>query len=207
MKTIFKWLFRLAATVVLAAIALVLARNVILRETIEWQVFSRTGMDARIGYLDLGLLTPVLRIEDVKIYYPPDVGGVTLMEIPEFYLDYDFNALWWRRCVRIPRARLNISEVNVLEGQFRLPSPRAPEPAASSPAGSGSGSSLVFGGIDQLELSLGVVKFSSQRSGSGTREVAVNLKNYPVKNVKSAGDLTWQLLPVLLGKGVLSGPQ
>lgn len=207
MKTIFKWLFRLAATVVLLAIALVLTRNVILKETIEWQIFSRTGMDARIGYLDLGLLTPALRIEDVKVYYPPDVGGVTLMEIPEFYLEYDFNALWWRRRLHIPRARLNISEVNVMEGQFRLPSYRDPATPPPAPTTGDSGSSLVFGGIDQLELSLGSVKFSSQRSGSRTREVAVNLKNYPVKSVKSAADLTWQLLPVLLSKGVLAGPQ
>jgi hypothetical protein len=71
----------------------------------------------------------------------------------------------------------------------------------------GPGSALVFDGVDQLELSLGSVKFSSQRSGSQTREVPVNLKNYPVKSVKSFADLTWQLLPVLLGKGVLSGPQ
>ena len=206
MRTIFRWLFRLAATVVLLTVALVLARNVILKETIEWQIFSRTGMDARIGYLDLGLITPALRIEDVKIYYPPAVGGVTLMEIPELYLEYDRNALCWRR-LHIPRARLNVSEVNVMEGQFRLTSPRNPAQSPAAPAVGGPGSALVFDGVDQLELSLGSVKFSSQRSGSQTREVPVNLKNYPVKSVKSFADLTWQLLPVLLGKGVLSGPQ
>lgn len=204
MKFIFKWTFRLIFAVVILFVGTLLARNVIVREIIEWKIYSQTGMDARIGYLDLGLLTPSIRIEDLKVYYPHEIGGVTLMEVPEFYLEYDrASLLRWH--LRIPHARLNIKEVNVMEGQFRLPSARdLPQPPPAQPASSPS-SLPAFDGIDRLELTFGTMKFSSQRSGSQTRELTVGLKDYPLTRVRSFADLTWQLLPVLVNKGVLTG--
>ena len=207
MKTLFKWLFRLTAAAVLVLVLAVLCRNVILREVLEWQIHSRTGMDARIGYVNLGLMTAALRIEDAKVYYPADLGGVKLLEIPELYVEYDRGALW-RRHVNIPRVRLNLSEVNVIEGRFGLPPPREPSRSPAAPTTTNRpNQAMAFDGIERLELSLGRVKFSSPKAGSPAREIPVNLQNLTLKNLKSPSDFTWQLLPVLLSKGLLSGPQ
>ncbi len=205
MRTIFRWLFRLAATVLLLAVALVLGRNFILKQVIEWQIQSRTGMDVRIGYVNLGLLTAALRIEDAKVYYPADLGGVKLLEIPELYMEYDRGALWWRH-LRIPRARLKVNEVNIIEGRFGLPPPRKPARPPAPPAAGNPIPWLAFDGIERLELSLGRVKFSSPRTGGQAREVVVDLQDLTLRNLKSPSDFTWQLLPVLLAKGLLSGP-
>lgn len=204
MKTLFKWLLRLVAAVVVLAVALVLCRNVLFRQLLVWQIHAQTGFDARIGYLHADLTSPTLRLEDVKVYYPASLGGVTLLELPELYLEYDRSALW-RRHVHIPSARLAIREVNVVLGHFGLPLPSSP-PTAGGSVTALAGRGLVFDGIDRMDFSLGRVNFLTAGANAPTSSHEVNLEHKALRNLKTPADFGWQLMPVLLAKGLLPQP-
>ncbi len=231
MKTIFKWLCRLVGLVVLVIAAAILFRNPILRSLAEWRLHAATGLDARLGYLHVGLTEPIVRVEDLKLYNPPESGGETFLDVPELYVEYDRGAALLGR-VHLKLLRLNLAEVNIIEGKDgrtnlerllgrQLPksrlfssSPGAPRSAGSAPAAPtvsatrqtpvprgdapGSGNSpLIFTGIDTLDLTLGRVRYLPLAKPSPPTELALDVKNAVLKNVKSADDVTNFILGLL----------
>ena len=63
MKWLFKWTFRLVALLVVLVVALLLAKDAILKATVERQIRAQTGMDVKIGKFSVSLLSPVVAIE------------------------------------------------------------------------------------------------------------------------------------------------
>ena len=204
MKALFKWLFRLVAFVVLLVVAAVVFRNPILKSLLEWRLGAETGLDARIGYLHLGLMDPVVRIEDVKLYSPADFGGSAFVAVPEFYAEYDRGAAFWRN-LRFTRARLNIAELNVVEnrdGRTNLELFLARQKQPGGGRATGWRTSLVsYKGIDNLSLSLGRVRFTSLKNPIPPKETALDVKDAEMKNVKSTREFTSFVLDLLLKHG------
>src|SRR5688500_2313291 len=92
MKTLFRWLVRLAVTLVLLSIVLVvvalLLKDVIAKNIAERNLRSETGLDAKISKLEVGLLTPTLNLEGMKLYNAAEFGGGTFLEMPELRMEY-----------------------------------------------------------------------------------------------------------------------
>lgn len=201
-KWIFKWLFRLifavVALVVVVVVALLLSYNSILRVVMEHQIRARTGMDAEIGRVHLGLFSPTLEIQNLNIYNPPDFGGTPFLDIPEIHVEYDRDALL-RHDLHITLLRFNLGELDIVKnqaGQTNLFLAGLKLPKKKSGGGGNvlanfqKQTGLEFTGIDVLNVSVGKAKFIDLGNPRNNREQDIDLDNCIVKNVKSPTDLT-----------------
>jgi len=203
-RTLFKWLFRCALVVAIAATVAVLFRDTLVRRLVEWQVSRATGMEARIDYLHVGLAKPILRIGDLKLYHPPEFGGTTFAHIPEVYAQYDRGALWSGK-LRFSQVRINLAEVSVVETRDGKTSAeflvRRQQEAAEG-IGNPLSLFLSFAGIDTLHLTLGRVRYANLRDATRAKSTVLDVQDLELKNVPSASDLTGLIAGVMIRNGV-----
>jgi uncharacterized protein involved in outer membrane biogenesis len=200
MKRIFKWLIGLfiaaVVLVIVAVIALLLSYNSILRVAMERQIRAQTGMDAEIGSLHIGLISPVAEIKNFKLHNSPDFGGTPFLDIPEIHVEYDRDVLA-RREIHIKLLRFNLGELDIVKNQagktnifmggLKLP---ATNSAAGNPlADFKKQSGYEFTGIDMLNVSIGRVKFIDLQNQQNNREQVIGIDELVIPNVKSTTDL------------------
>ena len=120
MKRIFKWLLGLflaaVVLVVVGVIVLLLSYNSILRVAMERQIRAQTGMDVEIGGLKIGLISPTMEIQNLKIRNSRDFGGTPFLNIPEIHVEYDRAALA-RREIHLKLLRFNLGELDIVKNQ------------------------------------------------------------------------------------------
>jgi len=208
MKRIFKWLLRLflaaVALVIVAVIVLLLSYNSILRAAMERQIRAQTGMDAEIGSLNIGLISPVAEIKNFKIHNTPDFGGTPFLDIPEIHVEYNRAALA-RREIHVKLLRFNLGELDIVKNQAGrtniflsgIKSPGKNSGGGNPLADFKKQSGYDFTGIDMLNVSIGKVKFIDLQDQRNNREQTIGIDNCVIPNVKSLTDLT--------GLGVLIG--
>ena len=217
MKTIFKWVFRLClaavALVIVVVIVLLLSYNSILRGTVERQIRAQTGMDAEIGSLKVGLISPVLEIKNFTLHNSPKFGGTPFFDIREIHVEYDRAALA-RHEIHIPLLRLNLGELDIVKnesGRTNIFLPAASLQSTNSPADRSFSdfqrqNGFKFTGIDVLNVSVGKLKFIDLKDPRNNREQNVDLEDCVVKNVKTPTDLAGLALLVALRSGDFFGP-
>src|SRR5262245_2610074 len=113
MKRLIKWLFILLVIAVGIVVGLLLSKDAILKAAVEQQIRAQTGMDAKIGHLSLGLLSPVVTIENLTLHNTAEFGGTPFLDIRELHLEYDRDALAQRK-LKITLLRLNLEELTVV---------------------------------------------------------------------------------------------
>jgi uncharacterized protein involved in outer membrane biogenesis len=195
MKWIIKWVFRLLVLLVVMAVVLVLSLDAIVKAALEQQIRAATGMETEIGSLDVGLISPVLSIEDFKVYNSAEYGGMPFVDMPELYLEYDRMALLKRK-LHVTLMRLNLAEVNVVRsetGKTNVVNGVPPLPKKQR-----SELSKWFGGIDVLNLSLGKVKYVDLKNPQANLEKRLDVKDQVFKNVETLDDLKAVMLLVWL---------
>ena len=120
MKRIFKWLLGLflaaVLLVVVGVIVILLSYNSILRVAMERQIRAQTGMDADIGSLKIGLISPTVEIQNLKIHNSRDFGGTPFLDIPEIHVEYDRAALA-RHEIHLTLLRFNLGELDIVKNQ------------------------------------------------------------------------------------------
>jgi uncharacterized protein involved in outer membrane biogenesis len=204
MKFILKWILRLFLTAILLAIIVgvifLFSYNAIIHKTIEQQIQSQAHMDAQIGNLKVALLSPTVRIQDLKIANAPEFGGAPFVNISEIYIDYDRAALA-KKEIHIKLARINLAELDIVKNQnsqtnifalVRAPQLRNGKTVAVSSAQKfdfKKQTGYDFQGIDALNVSVGKVKFIDLANPQNNREQIIGLDNFVIPNVKSAKDL------------------
>jgi uncharacterized protein involved in outer membrane biogenesis len=200
MKWIFKWLLRLfiaaVALVVVTVIVLLLTYNSILRVAMEHQIRAQTGMDAEIGSLNIGLVSPTVEIRNLKIHNSPNFGGTPFLDIPEIHVEYDRAALA-RRELHIKLLRFNLGELDIVKNQagrtnIFMPGPRLPagkSGGTNAPADFKKQSGYTFTGIDELNVTIGKVKFIDLQNPQNNREQDIGIDDLVIPNVKTPVDL------------------
>lgn len=189
----------LMALAIIAAIIFLLTYNSVLRNTIQHEVQAQTGMDTQIGNFKLALVSPTLRMQNVKIANPPEFGGAPLVDVSEIYVDYDRAALA-KKEIHVKLARINLTEFDIVKNQsgqtnifalVRAPQWRHGKTIAVSPAKFDfkRQTGYDFQGIDELNVSVGKVKFIDLSNPQNDREQTIGLDNFVIPNVKSAKDL------------------
>ena len=92
MKTFFRWVVRLAVTfmflLLLLAVLAVLLKDVIAKSLAERNLRNGTGLDAKIEKMEVGLATPTVSLEGLRLYNTADFGGGTFLEMPELRVEY-----------------------------------------------------------------------------------------------------------------------
>jgi len=186
MLRLIKWLFLLLFVVVALIVGLALSKDAIAKAAAEQQIRAQTGMDVKIGRFSVGLLSPVVTIENFQLFNTPEFGGTPFLDIRELHLEYDRAALA-RRQLRITLLRLNLAELTLVRND-RGKTNFATFAAAPAPA-LRTTNTIEFLGVEVMNLSVGKAQFIDLKNLHHNRELKVNLQNQVFRNVKTAGDL------------------
>jgi len=195
MKWLFKWIFRLIFLVVVLIVVLVLFKDAVLKAVVERQIHLQTGMDVKIGKLSVGILSPVVDIEKLKLYNPPEFGGTPFLDIPELHAEYDRIALAGRK-LHLTLLRVNLAELNVVKndaGRTNVTNLRWKD--------AGRRDEVPFPAIDVLNLSVGKARFMDLKNPTHNREYRPGMQNQVFRDVKSQEDLEGILFMIWLRSG------
>jgi len=199
MKRLIKWLFILVLVAVGIIVGLLLSKDAILKAAVEQQIRAQTGMDVKIGRLSLGLLSPVVTIENLTLHNTAEFGGTPFLDIRELHLEYDRDALAQRK-LSIKLLRLNLEELTVVRnpnGTTNITALNAPA-VSKSPKLAGD---IEFKGVEVLNLSLGKIQLIDLKEPRNNRIRNVNLQNQVFHNVRTPGDLYGVLLLLWMRSG------
>jgi hypothetical protein len=204
-KRLFKWLLRLIFVVVVLVVLVFAFKDSLLRIAAEHRLRAQTGMDVKIGKFSSGIFSPVVTIENLKIYNTAEFGGTPFLNIPELHIELDSLALAQRK-LRVTLVRLNLAELDIVKNEagqtniFRIKN--KVEGGGSKKNGLQAAlGDFQFDGIDVLNLSLGKAKFIDLKDAKNNREIRVDLQNQIFKNVKSDADVYGILFLVWLRSG------
>ncbi len=199
MKWLFKWAFRLIFLAIALVAAFVLSKDAILKSLVERQIRAQTGMDVKIGKFSAGILSPVVDIEKLTLYNPPEFGGTLFLDVPVLHVEYSRLGLAERK-LHLTLLRLNVAELNVVKndtGHTNVASFRWKPPAR----GAKPQDKIPFPVIDVLNLSVGKARFIDLKNPNRNREYRPNLQNQVFKDVKSEDDVRGILFMIWLRSG------
>ncbi len=202
---IFRWLFRIFIVLLILAIAAVLLLNTIVKEVIIYRVHHQSGLDVKIGKVDIGLLNPRVAVENFVVY---NVSGSPLLDVPELHIEYDRDALSSNE-IHCTLVRFNLAALNIQEdknGVLNLDALQKGLEAAFEPSAAKKkkGIRFKFTGIDRFHLTLaGKTTFTSAKQPSRNLELKLDTRNTVFTNVM-ANDLRLSavIAVILLKNGV-----
>ncbi len=201
-KFFFRWAFRFLILAIVLVVALLLLKDQILKSVAENQIRKATGMDVKIGSLQMGLTRPVFNLENFVLYNTAEFGGGAFLDIPDLHLEFYPDAMR-KSELRFKLVRVNIRELNIVEskdGRTNILNVAA----ALETAGGGKSTNHAdfnFKGIDTLNLTVGKVRSINLRIPARSQEMNLALQNEIVQNVRSWDDMAGILLKVLVRAG------
>jgi uncharacterized protein involved in outer membrane biogenesis len=209
MKWCLKWTFRLGLALVLLVVAFVLLLDPVAKAILEYRLQRQTGAEVTIGRLQIGLLSPKFHLENLILYNPPEFGGSPMLNLPEFHVEYDLRALLSGR-LHLTAIRFHMDELHIVEGRDGRYNLLAVDQrlkalsAQNTPASASSSNSLVFAGIDNLELSLGRLRYSSLKTPETKGYYLLNIRQWAIIGIKKPEEIPAALETMAKRKGLES---
>lgn len=162
----------MAGVVVIAA-----SKNTIARVSVEKGVEMVTGLKLSIDKLDIGIISTLVGIEDLKLFNPAGFEDKLMLDMPEIYVDYDLPAILGGKIhlndvrlemkefyvVKNAKGELNLNSLNVVKQQ------KAAEPAA------GEKGKMPEMQIDSLTLKIGKVVYKDYSKGGAPQVQEFNI--------------------------------
>ena len=205
MKTLFKWLIRIAVTLcflaVLLLVLVVLLKDVIAKSIAERNLRDSTGMDAKISKLEVNLSTPTVNLEGLKLYNPPEFGGSTFLDLPELRIEYVPDDIRGGK-LHFKTVRLHLAEVHVVknkQGKTNIDLLQKESKKKSSGQKDKTDKPGVdFGGIDTLYLTVGKIRITDESDPRNNEVIEVGIKDEVGKNLKDEAAITQWFNGVLI---------
>lgn len=204
MKTFCRWVFRIVVTLIFLFIVLavvgILLKDVIAKSLAERNLRDNTGMDAKIEKMEVGLATPIVNLEGLKLYNNPAFGGGRFLEMPELRIEYIPDDIRSGK-LHLKTVRLHIAEVHIVkskDGKTNFEEMqketkkkvRGEKEKTNTPG-------VDFGGIDTLYLTVGKLKITDLGNPKNNREIDVGIKDEVGRNLKTEEQITgWFALVV-----------
>lgn len=197
MKTFFRWLFRTCVALVILAVALaviaVVLKDVIAKSLTERNLRQNTGMDAKIAKMEIGLATPVVSLEGLKLYNTDDFGGSTFLEMPELRVEYAPDDVRAGK-VRFKTVRLNLAEVHIVKNKsgktnLEMMQKLSKKRSEDKDGGGGGVPGVDFGGIDALYLTVGKIRITDESDPRNNDVIDVGVKEEAGRNLKTEADI------------------
>lgn len=205
MRFLFRWAFRLILLAVVLAVALVLLKDTLLKSYAEHRIQTQTGLDAKIERLQAGLFSPTLTIENLKLYNAAEFGGSPLLDLPELHLEFESSRLALRK-LHFKLVRLRLNELNIMEsknGRTNITGFVGELQKVSSTHDNNSlAADFQFAGIDVLNLTMGMVRYSSLKQPGKDMDVQLGLKNEILTHIKTLPELSELILNILFKRGI-----
>jgi uncharacterized protein involved in outer membrane biogenesis len=196
MKNFLRWTFRICVTLLcltlLLAVLAVLLKDIIAKSLAERNLRDNTGMDAQIAKLEIGLATPTVNLEGLKLYNPPDFGGGTFLEMPQLRIEYVPGDIRGGK-LHFKTVRLNLSEVHIVknkDGKTNIELMQ--KEAKKKTAGQKDKSDIPgvdFGGIDTLYLTVGKIRITDEANPKNNEVIDVGVKEEVGRNLKTEVEL------------------
>ena len=205
MKTLIKWLVRMALSLFVLVVVLLVA-GILLKDTIAKAIAERnlrdnTGMDAKISKLEVNLGTPTVNLEGLKLYNRPEFGGSTFLDLPELRIEYvpgDFR----EGKLHFKTVRLNLAEVHVVknkDGQTNIDMlQKESKKKASGQKDKTDKPGVDFGGIDTLYLTVGRIRITDELDPRNNAVIDVGIKDEVGRNLKDEAAITQWFNGVLI---------
>ena len=192
MKWLFKWALRLVLLVVALVVVLLLSKDTIFRIVIENRIRSRTGLDVKIGKYSSSIFSPVITIENLRIYNTAEFGGTPFLDVPEIHLELDA-AAFARREVHFTLARVHLAEFDVVRNQagltnlYSIVEKVRREKKAHKEKLFGD---FKFTGVDTLNVTIGKSRYIDLQDTRNNCEAAIDLRDQVFSNLSSEDNLT-----------------
>jgi hypothetical protein len=157
----------------------------------------------KIGSFSIGLVSPVITIENFKLYNTAEFGGSPFVDLPELRVEYDWRAFRSRK-LHCKLVRVNLAELNVVQnkdGKTNLQALQDRQNSAPSSVGKKPKTQLDFTGIDVLNLSFGRATLLSMNEPKNVRRVDVGLKHEIIRDIKNGDDLEFKVSLALAQNG------
>lgn len=199
------WVIGVLLLLLLFAGSALLFKDPILKALAEHRIRRQTGLETRIGKLQVGLRSSTMAIEEFVVRNSPQFGGSALFNIPELYLELDPEQTA-RGKLGFKEIRLQLSELNVvkdtngllnLEALQRSLTAQAPAPATAGGTNA-PGPAWHFGGIQKLTVSLGRLSMLDLQQPRNNQVIELGITNEVVLEIKSEEDFKSWLASLLL---------
>jgi hypothetical protein len=208
MKFVFRWAFRLAIVLVVLVVAGILLLDSIVKGALQSRLRRETGMEVRIGSLSVGLLSPEITVENLKVYNTAEFGGSPFVELPEVHVEYDRGALFSHR-LHCKLVRFHMAELNLVQNKAGKTNWRAlaegrewtGHDKGSGGSGKQPGPGFDFAGIETLNLTLGKATLLRMSNPSMPWELHLNVRNKIITGIKTPRDLQEIFCRTLLEAG------
>lgn len=182
-----KFLLTVLILVVLLAVSLVLFKNQIAKAAVEMGSKIVLGLDLKMQGLDVGFPDTFIKVDGLKVYNPKGFKDPILMDMTEFYVDYDLPSIMKGK-IYLPELRIFLKEFGVVRnenGALNINSIKAVQKqqqstaAQQAPAGTAKPSEPVSPlnlQIDRFQLYIGKVTFKDYSTGRAiVQEFPLNL--------------------------------
>ena len=187
MKFLVRWTIRLLVMLVVFAVALVLLKDIMLKEVTQSRLRVATGLGVEIDQVNLALFSPTLTIRGLRLFNPPEFGASTFVDVPELHFEYDRMALA-RHQLHLVLVRLNLAEVTIVEDETGKSNLEAIQTLVKRRPPPESFIDLQFAGIDTLNLSVGHLRRYALRTPEKVELTPLNLQNEVFTAIKSERD-------------------
>lgn len=214
MRTILRWIIRITFTLificVLLAVLAVLLKDVLAKSLTERNLRDGTGMDAQIARMEIGLATPTMNMEGLKIYNPAGFGGGTMLDLPEMRIEYDVNAAGYGK-IRLKTLRMHLAELHIVKDKngvsnLDLLDKHSKERKHRNKQKDTSREDN-FDGIDTLYLTIDRLKVTDLADPRKNQVLNIGMKDVVMQNMKTEEDIKgrflWAMLPVMLTNTVV----
>jgi len=196
-----RWLFRLLIVGLVLAIGLVLVKDHLLKELLAAHIQRETGLETRVGRFELGLLSPTLTIEELRIYNPAEFGGSVFLRVAECHIEYDPAALLTRR-IHLRLFRLNLAEATVVEHSAGRSNLESIGERLHRKKAADRGPEFAFGGLDMLNLTLGRLHRVTLANPSRVQTINLGVQNEIYTNLRTSSDVFLALGQLALRVGL-----
>ena len=169
-----------AISILVALLVVLMAKDMIIKASVESGVAHVTGLKLDIRYLNVGIFRTAVSIKGLRVFNPRQFTDRVMVDMPETYVDYDLPAILGGK-VHLRDLRINLKEFVVVKdknGELNLNSLKvvaAKKKGAEAPEAQGGNMPTIM--IDNLELKIGKVIYKDYSSGStpSVKEFNVNL--------------------------------
>ena len=195
-KTFLRWTLGVLVVLTLAGVALVLARDPILRRLEERSIYESTGLRAEIGEFHSTLGSTAFVLRDLKLYNLAEFGGSLFARIPELAFDLDA-AKAAAGLLHFRTLRLNLAELHVVkseDGRYNLDGmEKAVRKHLERRRNRRKGEKAEFGfaGIDQMRFTLRQVRYTDLKRPDRTRSVDLAVEDEFVTTLQTEEDLQY----------------
>lgn len=205
MKFLFKWTLRLLLLLVVLLVILALSADTIVTGIAEGKLRKQTGLEVRLGKLELRPWSGRARVEKLVFYNPAEFGGGPLVDIAELHVEYD-PALARERKLHLNVLRFNLAELHIVvdkDGRSNLDGVRATvEEIRRGKTVNRTNVPMEFAGLDMLNLTLGKGTWTDLRNSGTPREFNLGIRNEVIQDIKDSRELIAKLTPVLMRAGL-----